>query len=77
MPPPPDPTRKFRHPDTGRMLILMWQCPNPECKEYFVPEELKNIRGNVLPHYDPNRMTPVCPHCKTDLNQWNREHGPR
>lgn len=56
-----------------RTAVPMTLCPN--CKKYFVPEYY------LQEHYDDeayymmeNQGDLICPHCKTDIIQWYRNH---
>ncbi len=57
-------------PKCGQMTgCLQMQCPNPDCKKWFVAESSR----------DPERamqenIKDICPYCGTDIQQWWREH---
>ncbi|MBN2243036.1 MAG: hypothetical protein JW793_10130 [Acidobacteria bacterium] len=53
-----------------RTAVPMTRCPN--CEKYFVPEYLlKMDKGEKV---EPKATDLICPHCKTDVIQWYRDH---
>ena len=56
--------------------LPMVQCPNPDCKKWYLPEATKFYAMN--PAAAPTEeLKDVCPFCNTDRIQWYREHRPR
>lgn len=57
---------------------MMTKCP--ACEKWFVPEYLKTAlenrknknKGEMMPL--PMDGNLICPHCKTDIIQWYRDH---
>ncbi len=63
------PGQKIKNPKTGKnTCVMMMKCP--ACGKYFVPK--------YATESDPNAMMAggplICTECKTDINQWYRDH---
>lgn len=52
-----------------RTGVPMTLCP--KCKKWFVPDYYKNQKKGEM---QPQDVKLICPHCKTDLIQWYRDH---
>ena len=78
----PSPEEVEAHP--GMLLGSHIKCPEcgkargarmtkcPSCGRWYVQERMKYPKRD----YSPD-MKNICPHCHTDVNQWQREHRPK
>lgn len=58
-----------------RTAVPMTLCPN--CKKYFVPEYYLQEHYDDEAYYMMDQGNLICPHCKTDIIQWYRDHRKR
>lgn len=70
------PMSRYMSPYTNeRTAVPMTRCP--ACEKWFVPEYY--LQEDVTEEYPmmPPGEKLICPHCKTDIMQWYREHRKR
>jgi len=54
---------------TGDQMV---QCPNPDCKKWYVSEQMKFERRMMMGQATPEEQPPkdICPYCGTDRVDW-------